>query len=950
MHRSAVHSAIAALVLGTVGSVATAAAGTVPSTDDAIHYIPNQYIVEYAQDAAGLAARDLGSDGSIRVLKNFESSLFSGAAVEITSSSSNSGGVSVLAAKPHIVNVWPNRRIVLDQPVSQEDPAAVLSSIAESSDVVSGGNGDGGALPYSTHRATGVDRLHAQGIRGQGVKVAIVDTGVWYLHEALGGGFGPGFKVAGGWDLVGDADPFSGEPKKPDADPISLPDFGHGTHVAGIVAAMSDNFVGVAPNATLYAYKITGSVSEGSDDATMIDAFLRAESDGVDIISLSFSSSAGWSDSAFAVVVSRIVDAGVIVTISAGNEGASGPFIGIGGGSSPGALAVASVQADLAPATPFHLTYISADGETNTTTLAGYVGDDHFPTNITGWHVVDMASTDPASAGDACEAYAADDPRNLTGTIPLVRRGGCNFSAKQANLLALGGQYVLVYNDDRGLVPPGNTLPSGTLGMIPADMGAAILKAIRQDNMTVTVDFSLSPSDAAYVGVADSAGGTPNSFSGWAATYDLQLKPDVAAPGGNILSTWSGEGNQYMVQSGTSMSTPYIAGVAALYVGVHGGRQTNPNVAKDFHRHVVASGATLPYTNNAGAVSSSFSAPPAQMGSGLVDAWRTVFAGSSVDVTRFNLNDTVHFQGEQQVTITNENTAGPVTYNFTLEPAAGFEMYSPWIDTWHTWGMQQFQDLVPMDFTPDVVLPEPVTLAPGESKTVTVTFANPVNKGWNSTVLPLYNGKVKIAGDNGDRLSVQYMGLATDLYKEKKVFQNSYESAYPIFLNQKTYDNIRVNATYNFNSSSPDFSWLAMYYQLDWGVHEMRWDIFESNWDESRWTYPPTAESGLVGLTKPWSRDWDKVSDPADPAVVRNSTIDSPIRYLARNGFALRAESRVAWLGHLVPPSGADGDSGAVRVLEPGNYTMRIAASRPFADLSKVEGWEVARYEIQVVA
>jgi len=51
---------------------------------------------------------------------------------------------------------------------------------------------------------TGVDKLHAAGIRGEGVVVAVADTGVDYTHPALGGGFGAGFRIAGGYDLVGD--------------------------------------------------------------------------------------------------------------------------------------------------------------------------------------------------------------------------------------------------------------------------------------------------------------------------------------------------------------------------------------------------------------------------------------------------------------------------------------------------------------------------------------------------------------------------------------------------------------------------------------------------------------------------------------------------------------------------------------------------------------------------
>lgn len=54
------------------------------------------------------------------------------------------------------------------------------------------------------HSMTGVDQLHASNLTGKGVRVAIVDGGLDYLHPALGAGFGPGYKVEYGWDFVGD--------------------------------------------------------------------------------------------------------------------------------------------------------------------------------------------------------------------------------------------------------------------------------------------------------------------------------------------------------------------------------------------------------------------------------------------------------------------------------------------------------------------------------------------------------------------------------------------------------------------------------------------------------------------------------------------------------------------------------------------------------------------------
>lgn len=58
---------------------------------------------------------------------------------------------------------------------------------------------------YAPHSMTGVDKLHDEGLIGNGVRVGIIDTGVDYNHPALGGCFGPGCKVAGGMDLVGNA-------------------------------------------------------------------------------------------------------------------------------------------------------------------------------------------------------------------------------------------------------------------------------------------------------------------------------------------------------------------------------------------------------------------------------------------------------------------------------------------------------------------------------------------------------------------------------------------------------------------------------------------------------------------------------------------------------------------------------------------------------------------------
>ena len=195
-----------------------------------------------ADQIQGIAgARISSSDESdIIVVKNFESQVFSGASIQ-----TNTHNTDSLQRLEGVLRVWPNNLISLAplEPASFSDAAA--------------------ASKYTTHNATGVSKLHERGIYGQGVKVGVVDTGSWYDHPAvsfslgisftklnwkqLGGGYGEGFKIVGGYDFVGDGSKlwsmisatenmnrlhwcvcavWPAEPKTPDDDPLDLQ--GHG--------------------------------------------------------------------------------------------------------------------------------------------------------------------------------------------------------------------------------------------------------------------------------------------------------------------------------------------------------------------------------------------------------------------------------------------------------------------------------------------------------------------------------------------------------------------------------------------------------------------------------------------------------------------------------------------------------------------------------------------------
>ena len=213
------------------------------------------------------------------------------------------------------------------------------------------------ALPYvravyedlrvEAHVAASVPHVKAPevwqkyGARGFGITVAVIDTGVDYTHWALGKGFGPGYKVIGGYDFVNN-----------DGNPLD--DSGHGTHVAGIIAGNREPVIGVAPDATLLAYKVLNR--EGSGDVSDVIAAVERSmdpnndgdpSDRADVVNMSLGGPQQWDDP-LVRAVERAIAAGTVFAISAGNRFAVGS---IGNpGVAPSAITVGAT--DLSDARP----------------------------------------------------------------------------------------------------------------------------------------------------------------------------------------------------------------------------------------------------------------------------------------------------------------------------------------------------------------------------------------------------------------------------------------------------------------------------------------------------------------------------------------------------------------------------------------------------------------------
>lgn len=198
----------------------------------------------------------------------------------------------------------------------------------------------------------------------------------------------------------------------------------------------------------------------------------------------------------------------------------------------------------------------------------------------------------------------------------------------------------------------------------------------------------------------------PAYFTTWGPTNELLLKPDIGAPGYDVISTVPDQG--YELMSGTSMSAPYIAGVAALYIGKYGGRSIHgADFAKTLGQRIVASGKTVAWS--AAYTYLNHTAPPFQVGTGLVDAAKVLNYNTQLTFEPFALLDTEMFRPSWSAEITNYGNS-TVNYTFALEPAPGIDILANY------GGIKSLFDMFPTHVVPKVHLPPTITVNPGETR------------------------------------------------------------------------------------------------------------------------------------------------------------------------------------------------------------------------------------------
>ncbi|KAH8885911.1 subtilase [Thozetella sp. PMI_491] len=862
-----------------------------------------RYIVEFSkgtnqQEAISQISARPGS----KIVKIFNSTIFSGVSIE-----SHTDNLDTLRiAGTHIANVWTSNLLQLDPDLK----AWPLSSF--------GGNATAGN--WSTHSLTGVDKLHSAGVLGKGARVAVIDTGIQYTHPALGGGFGPGFKVAGGYDLVGNGNyPFEGE-KTPDNDPMDQ--LGHGTHVAGIIAGKSEFMTGVAPDATLLAFKVMGGL-DGVLEDDLVEAFLMArDADEVDIITASIGGTDGWSENAWADIASRIVEEGILVTIAAGNNGVSGPFIASSGSSGKNVIAVAATDPSMLPAIPWTTKFAYPDGsieEVESAYRPAFLMD-IWAEDLSDWPIYPLSLD--LSDDQWCTPQA--NPPNLTNKVALIRRSTACASWEQGNnMYAAGIKYALWYNNDQVWQDPDAGNPFAQRGMIERQAGEAIVAAVKAG---VNVTGTFTKQFEQFKGMPNPAAGRPTYYTTWGGLYELELKPDIAAPGSYIVSTYPTD--DYAMLSGTSMATPYVAGVAALYIGKYGGKKVHgPNFAKDLAQRIISSGTATPWSDgyllddHGG-----YSAPAIQVGNGLINAVKVLESTISLSVEgyKFILNDTHHFSRYHSVDVTN-NADQPVTYTFSLKNPVGTELFKPWdaSNPYDSGSFYGIPELVPIGLVPSVKMPSGTfTVQPGQTKKAEFIFSIP--DGGNENAFPVYSGQIIVSGSNGDELSIPYFGVKADI---KKLFDDIFysHSDWPYMLSGNEIP-LANHSSFTFNLSLDSQDFPRLHVAFSFGAKELRWDIYEANWSNRKWSYPPVVGvDGYIGSVAYWRYSPNyAVFDPSfDDA---SDLVNFPATFFYRGqGY------RYAWLGDM-----ADGSK-----IAPGKYTMRIAALKPFGDPTHADNWDI---------
>lgn len=438
----------------------------------------------------------------------------------------------------------------------------------------------------------GTNLFSAIGTRGQGVTIATLDTGVNLDHPSFANDASCGFsagtpKLASAKDCTV-ANCVGGNPE----DVGGAATAGHGVHTAStsggntlttpltvVGVPLRYNISGVAPCATVRTYKVCST--SNCDGNAILAGIQAAITDQVDVMNFSIGGGTNpWVDADRSFL--DMVNADILVSASAGNTRAAPNDIPVGAVNhrGPWVLTVANSSHDRVDGNPISV----AGGPQNSPGVKG-----------TGMGFTATTTAQVASAAALGNEFGCTDtggfaPGSMTGRIALIQRGplppgtACGFAEKSNNAAAAGAIATIIYNHTLGPIPGANTdgvtIPTIIMGRAPGYAIRDFLVGSPSAQMTVSVPEVrlIDPSIGDFLNAGSLRGpnipgnttvGT-NSYVGSDTT-----KPDITGPGTNIYAavhdfvSLPGSTGQFGFLTGTSMSSPHLAGAAALLRAVN---------------------------------------------------------------------------------------------------------------------------------------------------------------------------------------------------------------------------------------------------------------------------------------------------------------------------------------------------------------------------------------------
>ncbi len=365
------------------------------------------------------------------------------------------------------------------------------------------------------------------GFDGTGIIIAVIDTGVDYNHPDLFG-LGQDGKVIGGYDFV-------------DKDEFPIDTNGHGTEVAGIIAA-DGQLQGIAPKSKILAYRVSQDGESVSSDL-IIKAIEQAVIDNADIINISLG--VNLTNNKIDKAVNKAIEQGVVVVTAAGNHGPDLATIG-SPGINPNTITVGATYNNI----------------TSSLVATLEVGDKRFQVlPMVGTLPVDEPITAEIIFGKYGRERDLTEP-DIKNSILLVERGSdvedeiVYFSDKEFNAAQAGAIGLVVYNNIPGLFygellhefAPDDYNPSIPTVSISRGEGLTLLESL-EENSKGTLNVFYHPDFVAH-------------FSSRGPVSPFYIKPDLVAPGAFVNTTLTD--GRYNFTSGTSFAAPHVSGTAAL--------------------------------------------------------------------------------------------------------------------------------------------------------------------------------------------------------------------------------------------------------------------------------------------------------------------------------------------------------------------------------------------------